>query len=198
MRANFTVGIRHVGNAQLKSNPKQPRRHLTSQNDKWTVPQALEALGLSHRTPPPPSKELIQEHFAMAAKKYHPDAKHSPSAQPCAIRFREACEAQTLLLQYYHEGPMAIRHFQQDLRRRQAHQRPRSTSQFRQDTANRRFAQGFPHQTLQVLTLKQNLAIRGTIGLCLILGMLSDFVSKTRQKHQWAPSESRVGNTPAT
>ena len=45
-----------------------------------------------------------------------------------------------------------------------------------------RFAEGFPYRTLRILTLKQNLALRGAVGMFLAVGMAYDYSMKKYQK----------------
>lgn len=144
----------------------------------WNVPAALTVLELTAVVPPPPSKDVIQQSFNKAAKRYHPDAKHNAESQPCPIKFRQVCEARDYLLDHYYDGPYATSHLRRDLHR--YHRRPSPARGARGTAAStaptRKFAQGFPTQTLQVLTLRQNLAIRGTIGASILLLVAYDLL----------------------
>ena len=122
--------------------------------------KARQLLGLESTSPL--TKENIQYAFVRAAKKYHPDRRHN---QPCAVKFRECHQARRLLLDHYcyngtaSAGSASINYN----KKKQAWYEPTDPR-----------AHGFPYTTLRVLTLKQNLALRGIVMLTLAVGAICD------------------------
>ena len=122
--------------------------------------KARKLLGLESTSPL--TKARIQEAFVEAAKLYHPDSRHK---QPCAVKFRECHQPRRLSLDHYCSGGQS---------------RP-TTSTTNNATANKPWYKpsdprkhGFPYTTLRVLTLRQNLALRGMVMLTLAVGAICD------------------------
>lgn len=131
-----------------------------------SVPQARVLLGILDDRPPP-SRDLIQKSFLQAAKMHHPDTVHNPNARPCSVTFRRCLEARSVLLDHYHG--MAGGCGGDERRHPASHGRHNGANNTR-----RRFGQGFPFRTLRVLSLKQNLALRGTVMVLLTIGTAYD------------------------
>ena len=111
----------------------------------------------------PLTKLKIQEAFVCAAKEYHPDSRHK---QPCARKFRECHEARRLLVDHYSSHTNVDFSAASD---NGPSQKPWYKPSDPRD-------HGFPHTTLRVLTLKQNLALRGFVMATLALGAFCDKV----------------------
>jgi len=141
-----------------------------------TVPQARALLGIvddtSRRPPPPPSRDLIQKSFLRAAKMHHPDTVHNPNARPCSVTFRRCLEARSVLLNHYHG--MAGRCGAARRGNDDGHPASSYRRHDRTNNSKRKFGQGFPFQTLRVLSLRQNLALRGTVMVLLTIGTAYD------------------------
>jgi DnaJ domain len=129
-----------------------------------SVYRARQLLQLEDTGTSPLRKSQIQKAYVNAAKKYHPDSRHG---EPCAVKFRECHEAKRLLMDHYGKN-----HSYNDLHRtgtNRSKKRP-----WYKPTDPR--AHGFPHTTLRVLTLQQNLALRGMVMVGLIVGAICDKV----------------------
>lgn len=126
-----------------------------------SIRQARRLLDLNGSTRTCLSKEEISQAFLRAAKKHHPDRHHSPEAMPCAERFRQALDAKELLLRHYCGGRRAAA---------------------RNYTRRNGFAPGFPTRTMRVLTLKQNLMLRGIVLTAITIGTLYDEWSRKGRK----------------
>lgn len=113
------------------------------------------------------NKAVIQAAFVRAAKVHHPDGRFHHAAVPCPQRFQQALEAKELLISYYCGG--------RNTRVKSLYQRHSG------------FAQGFPHRRLRVLTLKQNLTLRGVVLTMITFGVLYDEWSR-QKKHEWVKS----------
>mmetsp|Transcript_49644 Transcript_49644/g.74922 ORF Transcript_49644/g.74922 Transcript_49644/m.74922 type:complete len:176 (+) Transcript_49644:120-647(+) len=129
-----------------------------------------------------PTRGEIQDAFLRAAKKYHPDKRHpsnknvasstSPSSSSSAVTFRECLEAREILLKQQKHG------FHHSIRRATTGTHYNSSS-----SSSSFFASGFPTKTLRVLTLKQNLALRGMVMLSLtFLAVYEEYASSSRKK----------------
>jgi hypothetical protein len=101
------------------------------------------------------TKVQIQQAFIKAAKTHHPDRRFNHDATPCAERFQRALEAKELLLSYYCD------------------KKKRSPFPYRRRRHDG-FAPGFPTRKLRVLTLKQNLILRGLVLTTITFGTLYD------------------------
>ena len=125
---------------------------MTKVSTSVTLPQARVLLNILHDKPKP-SPDHIQQSFREAARIYHPDSRYRPNARPCSATFRRCHEARNVLLEHYH-----------------GHSNNNRRSTARPTTSAR--PRGFPYRTLRVLTVKQNLALRGSVMLVLTLGTL--------------------------
>ena len=134
---------------------------MTKVSTSVTLPQARVLLNILHGHPPP-SPDHIQQSFREAARIYHPDSRYRPNARPCSATFRRCHEARNVLLEHYHgtrsKSPNS------------GHSNNNRRSTARRTTSAR--PRGFPYRTLRVLTVKQNLALRGSVMLVLTLGTL--------------------------
>ena len=131
---------------------------------KVSISQAQTLLGILPDQPRP-SREHIQNQFLVAAKMHHPDARHNSSSRPCAATFARCMEARAVLLKYYYGVGS----------REGATYRPggQSYHNAKRNKARRsNVGRGFPYQTLRVLSLKQNLALRGAVMTVLTVGTL--------------------------
>jgi hypothetical protein len=115
-----------------------------------SVRQARLILGLDDKEPTLDKYE-IQKAFVRVAKTHHPDWRHHNDAIPCPRRFQQAIEAKEILLSHH------------CARRSSGVHKPHSG-----------FAQGFPTRKLRVLTLRQNLALRGVVLTTITFGVLYD------------------------
>jgi 6-pyruvoyl-tetrahydropterin synthase len=135
-----------------------------------------------------PTKENIQKAFVRSALKYHPDSRHRRDAQPCAVKFRRCVHARDLLLHHY-VGPSRSRPVNPS-----SFYTNNNTNTNKQHAGAHRdhFAKGFPFQTLRLLTLKQKLAIRGTIvALVSALALYDKWVRVENQRRR-AEEDGRV------
>ena len=124
--------------------------------------QALHLLNFQNYKGEPPSRRKIQQNFVAAAKRLHPDARHDLRAAPCAESFRQCHEARAVLLEHYHGI-----HRKGGTRK----WKPRAEQW---SAAAAAAAQGFPYNTLRILSLKQSLALRGMVAGLLIIGLACD------------------------
>lgn len=128
-----------------------------------SILEARRVLGFNH-TYHMLTKYQIHSAYVRSVKRYHPDGRHRPGASPCVIAFRKCCEAREILL--------AAQRF--DLK---------SNSCGRK----RRIGEGrggFPFRTLRVLSMKQNLALRGLVMVTLAFGTIYDDWNKYRVSHK--------------
>lgn len=146
-------------------------------NSSLTLSRAHRLLALDHalsrRTNAPSLTKLeIQQAFVRAAQLYHPDSRHNADAHPCATTFQECHEAREMLLAHY-TGSQSTRH-----------KSPRYQNHYSQSSSSseRNFAQGFPYRTMRVLTLKQNLALRGAVMMVISVGSL--YENWQRREHR--------------
>lgn len=100
------------------------------------------------------TKSEIQQAFIRAAKLHHPDRRHIHEAIPSAQRFQQALEAKEVLLSHYCSS------------RRNRGVNPRY--------GHSGFEQGFPTRKLRILTLRQNLMLRGFVLTAITFGTLYD------------------------
>lgn len=105
------------------------------------------------------TKSQIQQAFVRAAKMHHPDRRHSHDATPCAERFQRALEAKEVLLAHHCGG------------RRTTGVYSRSQGGF-----------GFPTHRLRILTLRQNLLLRGIVLTTITFGVMYDEWSRKQRK----------------
>lgn len=108
------------------------------------------------------NKAEIQAAFVRAAKAHHPDGRHHHDAIPCPRRFQQAREAKDVLLSYYCSG--------------------RNTRVHSRYQHHYGFAQGFPTRKLRVLTLRQNLTLRGVVMTTVTFGVLYDDWSRKKKQ----------------
>ena len=140
------------------------------------IHDARQLLQIHHIRGRRPTKDEIQKAFLESANLYHPDRKHHPDAKPCPAQFRQCVQARDLLLHHYshsNHGYTSSLYYGRSNADRTSTNRTRS----------RPFAHGFPFRTLQVLTLQQKLAVRGTIMMLISLGASYD-VWVRRENHQ--------------
>ena len=142
---------------------------MTKASTSVTLPQARVLLNVL-QDHPPPSPDHIQQSFREAACIYHPDSRHRPNARPCSATIRRCHEARDELLEHYHgtrsKSPIG------------GHSSSNRRSTARRTTSAR--PRGFPYRTLRVLTVKQNLALRGSVMLVLTLGTLYEELFATK------------------
>ena len=119
---------------------------------------------------PPPSSNHIQASFRQAARIYHPDSRHRPDARPCSVTFRRCHEARRVLLDHYHGGGIGIGGGMYG---------SKASGSTHSKSAR---PKGFPYRTLRVLTVKQNLMLRGTVMLVLTFGTLYEEFTKEKKK----------------
>lgn len=133
---------------------------MTKVSTSVTLPQARVLLNILHDKPKP---SHIQQSFREAARIYHPDSRYRPNARPCSATFRRCHEARNVLLEHYHgtRSPIGGHSNNNNNNRRPTARRTTSAR-----------PRGFPYRTLRVLTVKQNLALRGSVMLVLTLGTL--------------------------
>ena len=103
------------------------------------------------------SKQQIQNAFARAAQTYHPDSRHRPGARPCAIAFRKCNEARQLLF----ANPYPVRPLVDS-----------SSNRRRRRNTGWVGSHGFPTRKLRILTLKQNIMLRGFVMWSIAAGVL--------------------------
>ena len=152
-----------------------------------TPRQARDLLGLSP-IPAEPSRDDIRRRYVEMARRYHPDMVHRAGSAPDPARFRACSEARDVLLllgRYRHgnggggggDGPTA------------AGAAGRGTGTGTGQRTGRgawpgqrtgRFGEGFPHRTLRLLTVGQNLALRGLVLASLTAGVLGEDLLRCR------------------
>ena len=139
----------------------------SSSSSPVTLSQARVLLNILHDKPPP-SPDYIQQSFREAARIYHPDSQHRPDARPCSTTFRRCHEARKVLMEHYHGSGNGFV----------------SGSSRTPNTAASTSARprGFPYRTLRVLTVKQNLMLRGSVMLILTFGTLYEELTKGKKK----------------
>lgn len=141
----------------------------SSSNSLVSLSQARILLNILHDKPPP-SPDYIQQSFREAARIYHPDSRHRPDARPCSTTFRRCHEARKVLMEHYHGTGKGFG----------SGGFSRRTSNTASRTSIR--PRGFPYRTLRLLTVKQNLMLRGSIMLMLTLGTLYEEFTKEQKK----------------
>ena len=139
----------------------------SSSSSPVTLSQARVLLNILHDKPPP-SPDYIQQSFREAARIYHPDSQHRPDARPCSTTFRRCHEARKVLMEHYHGTGNGFGSF--------SSRTPNSSA----STSTR--PRGFPYRTLRVLTVKQNLMLRGSVMLILTFGTLYEEFTKGKKK----------------
>ena len=103
------------------------------------------------------TKSQIQQAFVRSAQKFHPDRRHNHDATPCAKRFQQSLEAKEVLLFHYCGS-----------------RRTTGVHPYYQQANGYAKGYGFPTRNLRILSLKQNLILRGIILTTITFGTLYD------------------------
>uniref|UniRef100_A0A7S4HHW5 J domain-containing protein n=1 Tax=Odontella aurita TaxID=265563 RepID=A0A7S4HHW5_9STRA len=131
----------------------------------------------------------IQRAYLAAARRHHPDARNVSGSRPCAFTFRRCHEAREALLAQ-HCGVRASVHYRGAKNAGFGRKGGRSGGNgggWGFDGIGR----GFPHRTLRILTLRQNLALRGVVLTLVTVGTLYDYW--TKRNHARRRSLGQVG-----
>ena len=141
-----------------------------SSTSQVTLSQARVLLNILHDEPPP-SPTYIQQSFREAARIYHPDSRHRADARPCSTTFQRCHEARQVLLDHYHGNGGRLSS--------DGGYRYKDSNTTHSNSARPR---GFPYRTLRVLTVKQNLMLRGSVMLILTFGTLYEEFTKNKNE----------------